>query len=233
MAHIAYKRVSTAVQKFDRQLDGTKVDFEVEFFDTATGTNTKRPALHACIEYLKAGDTLWVHEISRLARNPTDLLTLVKKVLDRGVTLQFVKEGLYFTSDKSDAMKSAMSEMLLTMLASVASFEAALIKSRVNEGVAVAQSKGVKFGRASEKYGANGIHMVNNTRRVAAMDSTKHLIPVIKDAIKWCGKKPTQARVAEYMNLIKIPDTKGKVDKWTQPRVGHLLTQHNLNLFSL
>jgi DNA invertase Pin-like site-specific DNA recombinase len=52
-----------------------------------SGKDTKRPKLQAALEYLRDGDTLFVHSMDRLARNTEDLLRMVRELNERGVAV--------------------------------------------------------------------------------------------------------------------------------------------------
>jgi DNA invertase Pin-like site-specific DNA recombinase len=138
---VGYIRVSSVGQNTARQLDGLTLD--QVFTDKCTGSDTNRPALKAMLAHVRKGDTVIVHEISRLARNTADLLALVKQLTDKGVAITFQKEGLTFTGDKA----SAMNQMLLTMLGAVSAFELAMINERRAEGQAKAREAGKHMGR--------------------------------------------------------------------------------------
>ncbi len=86
---IGYVRVSTHDQNTARQLDGIHLDKVFE--EHASGKNADRPALQACLEYIRDGDTLHVHSIDRLARNLQDLLSIVTGLKEKGVTVKFHK----------------------------------------------------------------------------------------------------------------------------------------------
>ena len=68
--------------------------------------------------------------IDRLARNNVDLQTLVKDINAKGVTIQFLKEGLTFGHDTES---NPISKMMLTMLAAISEFERELIRERQRE----------------------------------------------------------------------------------------------------
>jgi len=137
---VGYVRVSSLLQNTARQLDGVALDKVFE--DRASGKDTSRPQLDACLAHLREGDTLHVHSMDRLARNVDDLRRLVKDFTARGVVVRFHKEGLTFTGEDSP-----MANLLLSMLGAVAEFERALILERQREGIAVAKTKGVYKGR--------------------------------------------------------------------------------------
>ena len=85
----------------------------------------------------------FIHDISRLARNISDLHSLVETITGKGAVLKFVKENLTFTSDRSDPM----SELLLNLLGSVYAFERQILLERQREGVQIAKQAGKYTGR--------------------------------------------------------------------------------------
>lgn len=137
---VGYIRVSTFDQSTDRQLDGVQVDRM--FTDKASGKDTKRPELKKLLEFVREGDTVIVHSMDRLARNLDDLRGLVQKLTQRGVRIEFAKEGLTFTGEDSP-----MATLLLSVMGAFAEFERSLIRERQREGIALAKQRGVYRGR--------------------------------------------------------------------------------------
>ena len=137
---IGYIRVSTVDQNDARQLEGLQLD--KTFTDKASGKDVHRPQLQAALDYLRDGDKLVVHSLDRLARNLVDLRNIVSNLTARGVTVEFVKERLMFTSEDN-----AMSNLLLSVMGAFAEFERALIRERQREGIALAKKRGVYTGR--------------------------------------------------------------------------------------
>lgn len=113
------------------------------FEDRASGGTTKRPALVQLLAWVRDGDTVRVASMDRLARSTVDLHALVDGLASRGVSVQFVREGLTFGPGTSDPT----SRLLLGVMGSVAEFERAIIRERQAEGIAVAKDKGVYRGR--------------------------------------------------------------------------------------
>src|ERR1035441_8039510 len=95
---IGYIRVSSIDQNTIRQLDGVELD--KVFTDKASGKDTNRPQLMAALDYLRDGDVFLVHSMDRLARSLSDLLQLVETLNNRGVVVEFAKEGLYLPGDE-------------------------------------------------------------------------------------------------------------------------------------
>lgn len=137
---IGYVRVSSELQNTQRQLDGVVLDKVFE--DRASGKDTQRPQLEACLSHVREGDALHVHSMDRLARNLDDLRKIVRDLTGRGVAVKFHKEGLTFTGEDSP-----MANLLLSMLGAVAEFERSLIRERQREGIALAKKAGVYKGR--------------------------------------------------------------------------------------
>jgi DNA invertase Pin-like site-specific DNA recombinase len=135
MSTVGYVRVSTVDQNTERQLDGVKLDKVFE--DKCSGKDTQRPALQAMLEYVREGDKIVVHDISRMARNLEDLLSLVKSLTARGVAVTFNKENLTFTGEANP-----MQDLMLSMLGAVYQFERSMLLERQKEGVQQAKAAG-------------------------------------------------------------------------------------------
>jgi DNA invertase Pin-like site-specific DNA recombinase len=142
--HVGYIRVSSMEQNTDRQL--TDIELDKVFQDKASGKDAKRPELERCLNHLRAGDTLHVHSIDRLARNLKDLQEIVETLTNKGVTVKFHKECLTFEGSNNSPMQTLM----LQMLGAFAQFERTLIKERQAEGIAAAKARGQKLGAPSK-----------------------------------------------------------------------------------
>jgi DNA invertase Pin-like site-specific DNA recombinase len=136
---LAYIRVSTVEQNTDRQV----IEADKTFTDKVSGANTNRPALKQLKDHVRSGDIVICHDISRLARNLLDLKELITFFTGKGVSVQFIKEAMTFSSDKSNPMN----ELMLNLLGAVYQFERDIMKQRQAEGIAIAKKKGVYVGR--------------------------------------------------------------------------------------
>jgi DNA invertase Pin-like site-specific DNA recombinase len=141
--NVGYVRVSSVDQNLARQLDGVVLDKLFE--EKASGKDTNRPILQECLRYLRDGDVLWVHEISRLARTLRDLEKIVSDLNGRGVEVRFLRESLTFKG-----AEDPMSKLLFQILAGFSQYERALLKERQAEGLAAARRRGQKFGRPTK-----------------------------------------------------------------------------------
>jgi len=139
---VGYVRVSTVDQNTDRQLENITVD--KVFVDKVSGKDVNRPELQSMISYVRAGDTVVVHSLDRLARSIVDLRSIVEKFVTKGVSVEFVKERLFFSKEKKD---SPTDTLMLNILSSFAEFERALIRERQQEGIKIAKANGAYRGR--------------------------------------------------------------------------------------
>jgi len=157
---IGYIRVSTVHQNTDRQLEGIHLD---KVFEEKVSAKTKnRPRLQEMLNYIRDGDTVVVHDISRLARNIQDLHFLVEEITSKGASLRFVKEGLSFSSDKSEPMNV----LLLSMLGAVYQFEREIMRERQKEGIAAAKAKGKFTGRKKTINDEDIMRLVNEGKSI-------------------------------------------------------------------
>ena len=106
---VGYIRVSSVEQNEIRQLAG--VDLDMQFVDKITGSVKSRPELDKLLNHVRSGDTVHVHDISRLARNVSHLLEFVELLTKKGVSVKFHQEGLHFTSDQNP-----IQDLMLTVI---------------------------------------------------------------------------------------------------------------------
>lgn len=138
---VAYVRVSTIEQNEARQIEGlSKYDIEKWFTEKVSGKNaTDRPELNNMIDFVREGDTVYIHDFSRLARSTKDLLEIVERLTAKGVHLVSNKENI----DTS----TPTGKLMLTMIGAIAEFERQNMLDRQAEGIAIAKREGKYKGR--------------------------------------------------------------------------------------
>ncbi|MCW6512418.1 recombinase family protein [Lichenifustis flavocetrariae] len=104
-----------------------------------TGTNRSRPGLDQALAAVRAGDTLVVPKLDRLARSVPDARAIADSLIARGVKLA-LGASVYDPVDP-------MGKMFFNILATFAEFEADLIRLRTREGMAIARAKGKLRGK--------------------------------------------------------------------------------------
>ena len=79
----------------------------------------------------------------RIVNRPLDdLRKLVQDLTQRGIKIEFLKEGLVFSGEDSP-----MAKLMLSVMGAFAEFERALIKERQREGIELAKKRGAYRGR--------------------------------------------------------------------------------------
>ena len=141
---VGYRRVSTVEQNLDRQDLGV---VEQVFEDKASGKNADREQLQKMLSFVRSGDEVVVYSIDRLARDLRDLQSIITKLNDNGVTIEFLSERLVFSGRSDDAF----AKLQLQMMGAFAEFERNIIRKRQAEGIAKAKERGVYENRKRKK----------------------------------------------------------------------------------
>ena len=158
MMKVAYVRVSTAEQNEDRQvkaLEKNKID--KWFIDKISGKNTNRPKLKEMLDFVREGDVIYVHDLSRMARSTMDLLKISKLLQEKGVHLVSNKESVDTTTPAG--------RLMFTMVGAIAEFERDVILERQREGIALAKEKGKYKGRKAKEIPNFGDYYERYMRR--------------------------------------------------------------------
>ena len=104
-----------------------------------TGTTRTRPGLDQALAAVRAGDTLVVPKLDRLARSVPDARAIADRLRERGVKLALGR-ALYDPGDP-------MGKLFFNILATFTEFEADLIRMRTREGMAIARARGKLRGK--------------------------------------------------------------------------------------
>jgi DNA invertase Pin-like site-specific DNA recombinase len=135
---VGYARVSTDAQDLTAQRDALAelgVAGERIYVDHGlTGTSRDRPGLREALAACRAGDTLVVTKLDRLARSLPDARAIADELTTRQVKLNLGGS----VHDPTDPV----GRLLFNVLAMVAEFEADLARARTREGMKVARAKG-------------------------------------------------------------------------------------------
>lgn len=119
-----------------------KLGAVVVFSDTGNGSKLDgRDQLEAALRLLDEGDELLALHPDRLARDTADLLTIAKRVVEKGAILRIDDPKIIF--DGTDMM----AEIMLTLFGLIGSVEKHFIKARQKRGIEAAKARGVYKGR--------------------------------------------------------------------------------------
>jgi len=138
MTTVGYARVSSLGQDLTVQLEKLAGCDKV-FKEKRSGVDAGRPALKACLEYLREGDTLLVTKLDRLARSTPDLYRIVSELTSRGIAFRVI-------DDPSIDTTSRTGKLIMGILALIAEFENDIRRERQQDGINKAKAQGVRFG---------------------------------------------------------------------------------------
>ena len=141
---LGYVRVSTVEQNESRQMvTMEKYNVEKIFQEKVSAKDTNRPQLQELLDYAREGDTIIIHDFSRLARSTKDLLEIVELLESKKITLISAKENI----DTS----TPTGKLMLTMIGAINEFERTNMLERQREGIAIAKAEGKYKGRKEVK----------------------------------------------------------------------------------
>lgn len=164
-ARIAYFRVSTKDQSIEAQRGALGGSFDKEFQDEGVSgavLAVDRPGFSAMLNFVREGDTVFVYAVDRLGRDAIDVQQSVRTLIDRGVSVHVHGLGV---------IAKGVGELILAVLAQVASMERARILERCEAGREVARASLAVSGkthRGKSRLGRSpelDAHQVNAWRR--------------------------------------------------------------------
>ncbi|WP_312047528.1 recombinase family protein [Anaerotignum sp.] len=142
--NLAYVRVSTIEQNEGRQLESLKrYNIDKWYTEKISAKDTKRPQLQEMLDFARVGDTIYIHDFSRIARSTKDLLAIFEQLTDKGVHLVSTKENIDTTTPTG--------KLMLTMIGAINEFERTNLLERQREGIALAVKDGRYKGRKEIK----------------------------------------------------------------------------------
>jgi DNA invertase Pin-like site-specific DNA recombinase len=178
--NIGYARVSTDQQDLTAQRDGLQAlgvpDERIYVDHGLTGANRERPGLHQALAACRAGDTLVVTKLDRLARSLPDARAIADELTQREVKLNLGGS----VHDPTDPV----GRLLFNVLAMVAEFESDLIRMRTREGMKVAKAKGRLRGKQPKLSPTQEAHLVKLYRAGEhTVSELEELFPVTRSTI--------------------------------------------------
>src|ERR1044072_5434229 len=153
---VGYARVSTEQQDLTAQRNGLHAlgvgDDRIYVDHGLTGTNRDRPGLRLALAACRAGDTLVVTKLDRLARSLPDARDILDELTQRHVRLSLGGS----IHDPTDPV----GRLLFNVLAMVAEVEADLISRRPRESMQTAKAKGRLRGKQPKLTAVQAQHLI-------------------------------------------------------------------------
>ena len=143
---IGYARISTEDQTALPQVQELRSAGCVEIVEEqASGGSRTRPVLARVLDQLRAGDTLVVVRIDRLARSLSHLLEIIERLEAKGAHFRSLQDPIDTASPQG--------KFTLQVLGAAAEFERALIRERTKAGLRSAKAAGRIGGNPGLKAG--------------------------------------------------------------------------------
>jgi len=138
---VGYVRVSTIEQNEGRQIKKmNEMNIEKIYIEKISAKDiNSRIELLNMLDFVKEGDTIYVHDFSRLARSTKDLLYITEILEKKKVTLISFKENI----DTS----TPTGKLMLTLIGAINEFERTNLLERQKEGIFLAKELGKYKGR--------------------------------------------------------------------------------------
>ncbi len=177
-----------------------------------TGTNTKkRVEFNRMIKDALNGkiNLIITKSISRFARNTLDTISYVRKLKNNGIEVFFEKENLWTLDPKS--------ELILTIMASIAQEESRSISQNVTWGKRV----GFQEGKVSFAY-KNFMGYKKEDDKIVIDENQAVIVKIIYRMFLVEGK--TATGIARYLKSQNIKTPTGKSTNWTKNTVTSILT---------
>lgn len=136
MAHLLYLRVSSLSQSIESQRQAMMqdgIEFEEYIDEGVSGAvlAANRPSFAAMLTYARKGDTIHVYAVDRLGRDAIDVMSTVKGLLAKGVSVNIKGLGV---------IAKGAGELIVNVLAQVAEMERERIRERTSNGREVAKA---------------------------------------------------------------------------------------------
>jgi DNA invertase Pin-like site-specific DNA recombinase len=198
---VFYSRISTndGSQKHDRQLQDLK-GFDYVLTDNFTGNSDlfDRPKGQQIKKLIDEGKLshLEIHSIDRLGRNLLSVLSTWRELTEKGITIVCRNPNIRNFDDNGNPDK--FSELLLSILGSMYSFERSMILQRQKEGIAIARIKN------PQAYCGRRINTQDTPERHLKKDKSKKILEYLSKGTH------TYSEIAKILNCSPVTITKTK-----------------------
>lgn len=153
----------------------------------------QRPEAQKLIRELKTGDTIIIAKLDRGFRDTTDCLNTVKWLQKRNITLRILDIAL--------DVSTPIGEMILTIMASVATFERKRIAERIKDGFANGRKLGKSYGYKLEAV-RRSVAIRSSKRRQEALERYDMIRTNLSELI---AQNATEAQMLNHLKALGQP----------------------------
>lgn len=116
--------------------------FDAVFSDEPTDHAAYRAGFEKLIRYLQGGDTVVVDSMASLTSSTEQLCGIIRRLIEKQVTVEFLNENLVFRHDCLEAV-----EPIIAVMEALAEFERTMAREKQAAGIAAAKIRGCYRGR--------------------------------------------------------------------------------------
>lgn len=201
MTIYAYTRVSKAENEIgttDNQIINIESQLKVDrvYSDVNVSGSMpfqKRPEAQKLVSVLKSGDIVVIAKLDRGFRDTADCLNTVKWLQKRNVTLRILDIEL--------DVSTPIGEMILTIMASVATFERKRIAERIKDGFANGRKQGKSYGYKLEAV-HRSVAIRSSKRRQEALERYDMIRTNLSELI---AQNATEAQMLAHLKMLGQP----------------------------
>lgn len=153
----------------------------------------QRPEAQKLIRELKTDDTIIIAKLDRGFRDTTDCLNTVKWLQKRNITLRILDIAL--------DVSTPIGEMILTIMASVATFERKRIAERIKDGFANGRKQGKSYGYKLEAV-RRSVAIRSSKRRQEALERYDMIRTNLSELI---AQNATEAQMLNHLKALGQP----------------------------
>ncbi|MBX9968344.1 recombinase family protein [Priestia sp. YIM B13446] len=164
-----YIRVSSRDQNEGRQLQLMQevgISPRDIFIDKQSGKNFNREQYQLLKRMIRKGDILYIHSLDRFGRNKEEILqewNAITKEIEADIVV--LDMPLLDTTQYKDSLGTFIADLVLQILSWMAQEERDRIRKRQREGIDVALTKGISFGRPKAQVSEEFIEAYNRWKQ--------------------------------------------------------------------
>ena len=172
-----------------------------------------RPKFQEMCSKLRPGDTIITYSLSRLARNTKEFLSFVDRLKSLGVRLICIKESFDLNYEHGEI--SATSQLMLSMMASIAEFEANQTRERTKAALDKLRADGKL--RTKPHFGWTYVTSPDKVRTLIEVPDEQAVINFLLLSIS----NNKNISVADLTRLLNLEISQGRLSFRGKPHVNH------------
>ena len=188
---VGYARVSSTNQNIDLQINALKKYGVDKIYMEKQSAVKYRPELDNLLDYVRAGDTVVVWKLDRIARSLKHLIDIVELLKTKDVNFVSITESIDTTT--------SLGKFFLQINGSFAELERNLIIERTKAGLQAAREKG-NIGGRKPGLSPEAIKKAKAAKKLYLDSDSNYTVDEICTTLN-IGSKATLYRYLKYLNV--------------------------------